>query len=108
MLLAINFIILLTVLFSEYKSITAAIGIVFLVGSSIIGRLIQKDESKIINFSLGNIKIEILGVESIIISIIGLYSMLQLTESVDLIWVYFLVFNISLISQVYFKIYRES
>ena len=94
-------------MFSDYKTIFAPLGIVILIITSIIGRFIESDKSKIRKFVIGNFVIEIISLESIAIAIIGLYSMLQLKEGIDLVWAYFLVFNLFLISQVSIRVYKK-
>ena len=83
-------------------------GLFFLVVSFYVGISIKPEESKIKKFSIGGFVIEFSGLETLVFGVLGLYSMFKLTDGIDLEWVYYLIFNLFLITQTHLKIYKSN
>jgi len=106
LLLAINVLILFAVIFSEYELIASVIGIILLVITYFISLKITRNKSNYSSITLAPYKVDFAGVDSIVFGIIGLSSMMKITEAYDLTWFYYLMFNLFILAQASIKVNR--
>lgn len=93
----INTIILLLVIFYDQSSYLLATGIVLIVLFIVLTFLVESDPAKFKRLKIGRYVFEYIGFEALLLGLIGLYSMLSLTKGVDILWIYYLMFNMAIV-----------
>lgn len=100
----VNAIILLRVIFYSQNLYLLISGIVLLVLYIILALFVEDEPDQFRRLKIGKYVFEYIGFEALLLGVIGLYSMLSLTKGIDILWVYYFVFNIAIILNFRFKL----
>ncbi|MFZ1790165.1 MAG: hypothetical protein WAT92_17730 [Saprospiraceae bacterium] len=106
-LIIANAILLFCVLFAEFENFASLVGICFLFITFFVGLKMESDLTKINKIRIRYVDVEYSSVIPIFLATFGFYSMRKVTNGIDIIWVYHLLFNIFILSQVHIKIKKN-
>ena len=81
-LLSFNLAFLLIVVFSKCKVVCSTVGIILLIQTYLVGLKIEPESSWIKTYNFGDYCITLGGIEALVLGIMGLYSMMNLTEDI--------------------------